>query len=72
MKPALLVIDAPNVAGKTMETARLRKDDGSDGMQYLNPDDMACDGFGDRHSPDVSGPTPDARAAGHGSSSSST
>lgn len=51
MKPALLVIAGPNGAGKTTITARLRQDHWSEGVEYLNPDEIARDRFGDWSSP---------------------
>lgn len=51
MKPALLVIAGPNGAGKTTITARLRQDHWSEGVEYLNPDEVARDRFGDWNSP---------------------
>ncbi len=51
MKPVLLVIGGPNGAGKTTVTARLRNEHWSDGVEYLNPDDVARDRFGDWNSP---------------------
>lgn len=51
MKPALLVIAGPNGAGKTTITARLRAERWSHGVEYLNPDDIARDRFGDWNSP---------------------
>lgn len=51
MKPALLVIAGPNGAGKTTVTARLREERWSEGVEYLNPDDVARDRFGDWNSP---------------------
>ena len=51
MKPALLVIAGPNGAGKTTVTTRLREDHWSEGVEYLNPDDVARDRFGDWNSP---------------------
>ena len=47
MKPALLVIAGPNGAGKTTVTARLREERWSEGAEYLNPDEIARDRFGD-------------------------
>lgn len=40
MNPALLVIAGPNGAGKTTLTARLRTDHWSEGVEYLNPDEV--------------------------------
>ena len=51
MNPALLVVAGPNGAGKTTLTARLRQDRWSEGVEYLNPDDIARDRFGDWNSP---------------------
>ena len=51
MKPVLLVIAGPNGAGKTTLTDRLRKDQWSEGVEYLNPDEIARDRFGDWNSP---------------------
>lgn len=51
MKPALLVIAGPNGSGKTTITGRLRQDHWSEGVEYLNPDDIARDRFGDWNSP---------------------
>ncbi len=53
MKPALLVIAGPNGAGKTTVTKRLREDRWSAGVEYLNPDDVARDRFGDWNSPEA-------------------
>lgn len=51
MNPVLLVIAGPNGAGKTTVTARLRSDHWSQGVEYLNPDEVARDRFGDWNSP---------------------
>jgi len=51
MRPVLLVIAGPNGAGKTTVTARLRAEKWSDGVEYLNPDDVAQNMFGDWNSP---------------------
>jgi predicted ABC-type ATPase len=48
-----MVIAGPNGAGKTTVTVQLRKDRWSDGVEYLNPDDIARDRFGDWNSPDA-------------------
>lgn len=53
MKPALLVIAGPNGAGKTTITVRLRQERWSDGVEYLNPDDVARERFGDWNSPEA-------------------
>jgi predicted ABC-type ATPase len=51
VKPVLLVIAGPNGAGKTTVTHRLREERWSEGVEYLNPDDIARDRFGDWNSP---------------------
>lgn len=50
MKPVLLIIAGPNGSGKTTVTVRLKRDNWSDGIEYLNPDDIARDQFGDWNS----------------------
>lgn len=47
MKPVLLVIAGPNGSGKTTVTERLRRDHWSEGVEYINPDEIARDRFGD-------------------------
>jgi predicted ABC-type ATPase len=51
LKPVLLVIAGPNGAGKTTVTTRLRQERWSEGVEYLNPDEIARDRFGDWNSP---------------------
>lgn len=51
MNPVLLVIAGPNGAGKTTVTRRLREERWSDGVEYINPDDIARDRFGDWNEP---------------------
>jgi predicted ABC-type ATPase len=53
VKPVLLVIAGPNGAGKTTVTARLRVEHWSEGVEYINPDEIARDRFGDWNSPDA-------------------
>lgn len=53
VKPVLLVIAGPNGAGKTTVTTRLRADHWSEGVEYLNPDEIARDRFGDWNSPEA-------------------
>jgi predicted ABC-type ATPase len=53
MNPVLLVIAGPNGAGKTTVTERLRVDHWSEGVEYLNPDEVARDRFGDWNAPDA-------------------
>lgn len=50
MRPVLLIIAGPNGAGKTTVTVRLRAERWSEGVEYLNPDDIARDRFGDWNS----------------------
>jgi predicted ABC-type ATPase len=50
VKPSLLVIAGPNGSGKTTVTERLRRDHWSEGVEYLNPDEIARDRFGDWNS----------------------
>lgn len=54
MKPILIVIAGPNGAGKTTVTERIRRDHWSDGVTYLNPDEVAQDRFGDWNNPENS------------------
>ena len=54
MNPVLLVIAGPNGAGKTTLTVKLRAEKWSDDVEYLNPDDIARDRFGDWNSPKAS------------------
>jgi len=53
MNPILLVVAGPNGSGKTTVTVRLRADRWSEGVEYLNPDDIARDRFGDWNSPEA-------------------
>jgi len=53
VKPALLVIAGPNGAGKTTVTTRLRQDRWSDDVEYLNPDEIAQERFGDWNAPEA-------------------
>lgn len=50
MSPVLLVIGGPNGSGKTTVTERLRVDRWSEGVEYLNPDVIAQERFGDWNS----------------------
>ena len=51
--PVLLVVAGPNGAGKTTVTQRLRVDRWSENVEYLNPDEIARDRFGDWNSPEA-------------------
>jgi predicted ABC-type ATPase len=53
VKPVLLVIAGPHGAGKTTVTVQLRQDRWSHGVEYLNPDDIAQQRFGDWNSADA-------------------
>jgi predicted ABC-type ATPase len=53
MKPALLVIAGPNGSGKTTITARLQRDHWSEGVEYLNPDEVAEQRYGGWNSPEA-------------------
>ncbi len=53
MSPVLLVIAGPNGSGKTTITGRLRQAHWSEGVEYLNPDDVAQQRFGDWNSPEA-------------------
>lgn len=53
MRPILLVIAGPNGSGKTTVTTRLRAEQWSEGVEYLNPDEIARDRFGDWNSPEA-------------------
>ncbi len=50
MRPVLLIVAGPNGTGKTTVTVRLRAERWSEGVEYLNPDDIARDRFGDWNS----------------------
>ena len=50
MKPTLLVIAGPNGSGKTTVTISLRFDRWSEGVEYINPDEIALERFGDWNS----------------------
>lgn len=52
-QPALLVIAGPNGSGKTTVTARLREDHWSGDVEYINPDEIAQERFGDWNSPEA-------------------
>lgn len=49
----MLIVAGPNGSGKTTVTVRLREERWSDGVEYLNPDDIARDRFGDWNSPEA-------------------
>jgi len=47
------VIAGPNGAGKTTVTTQLRQDRWSDDVEYLNPDEIAQERFGDWNAPEA-------------------
>lgn len=53
MQPVLIVVAGPNGSGKTTLTGRLKQDHWSEGVEYLNPHDIARDRFGDWNSPEA-------------------
>lgn len=53
MRPVLLVVAGPNGSGKTTVTVRLRAERWSSGVEYINPDEVARDRFGDWNAPDA-------------------
>ena len=52
-KPKLLIIAGPNGSGKTSVTGKLLKHEWIEGCEYINPDNIARDMFGDWNSPDA-------------------
>lgn len=50
-RPVLLVIAGPNGSGKTTITVKLKVERWSEGVEYLNADDIAQNQFGDWNSP---------------------
>jgi predicted ABC-type ATPase len=51
VNPILIVIAGPNGSGKTTVTAKLRGTEWSEGVEYINPDDVAREKFGDWNDP---------------------
>ena len=52
-KPILLIIAGPNGSGKTSVTDKILKHEWIEGCEYINPDNIARDMFGDWNSPDA-------------------
>ena len=53
VKPKLLVIAGPNGSGKTSVTQKILKHEWIEGCEYINPDNIARDVYGDWNSPDA-------------------
>ena len=52
-KPKLLVVAGPNGSGKTSVTGRILKHEWIEGCEYINPDNIARDVYGDWNSSDA-------------------
>ena len=52
-KPKLLIIAGPNGSGKTSVTDKILKHEWIAGCEYINPDNIARDTFGDWNSPET-------------------
>jgi len=52
-KPKLIIIAGPNGSGKTSITGKILKHEWIKGCQYINPDNIARDVYGDWNSPDA-------------------
>jgi predicted ABC-type ATPase len=52
-KPKLLIVAGPNGSGKTSVTGKILNHIWIEGCEYINPDNMAQDLFGDWNSPDA-------------------
>ncbi len=53
LKPRLIVVAGPNGAGKTSITEQLLRHEWMGGCEYVNPDFIARDEFGDWNAPDA-------------------
>jgi predicted ABC-type ATPase len=53
LKPRLIVVAGPNGAGKTSITEQLLRHEWMGGCEYVNPDYIARDQFGDWNAPDA-------------------
>ena len=52
-RPKLLIVAGPNGAGKTSVTGKILKHTWIEGCEYINPDNIARDVFGDWNSPEA-------------------
>jgi predicted ABC-type ATPase len=52
-KPKLLIVAGPNGSGKTSVTGKILKHVWIEGCEYINPDNIARDVFGDWNSPEA-------------------
>jgi predicted ABC-type ATPase len=52
-KPKLLIVAGPNGSGKTTVTRSILSHEWMSGCEYINPDDVARDMFGDWNSPEA-------------------
>lgn len=52
-KPKLIIIAGPNGSGKTSVTDKILEHQWIEGCEYINPDNIARDEFGDWNSPDA-------------------
>lgn len=52
-KPKLLVVAGPNGSGKTFVTGKILKHEWTEGCEYVNPDIIARNMFGDWNSPEA-------------------
>jgi len=52
-RPKLLIVAGPNGSGKTSVTGKILKHEWIEGCEYINPDNIAHDIFGDWNSPDA-------------------
>ena len=53
LRPRLIVVAGPNGAGKTSITEQLLRHEWMGGCEYVNPDYIARDEFGDWNAPDA-------------------
>lgn len=52
-KPTLIVVAGPNGSGKTTITEKLLRHEWMDGCEYINPDSIANNLYGDWNSPEA-------------------